>query len=509
MQTPLIDRFMIRQMRRMIDGAAKKRGQRPASQMRLSKPGKLNLLFAGYTGANNMGADVRVEEMLRQFRHLFGDERFQGTVFSFGKPRWDGYFQGAERLRPNAYFPSYLSQLVPNYDGVIACEGSIFKSHFTDLLPTMMIGALGLASSTGRLSVAYGAEAGEMSPALSQLVQDYCGDSYLISRNQRARKVLSALGLESQSGTDTAWTFEPHSRQAGEMELRKQGWRGEPILTVCPVNPYWWPVNVSLIKSLLRAFGFCRDSHYGKMFFLRTGPEIDRLFEAYLQSLADAVSQFCRKRKYFPVIAGCERLDRIAVDRLSKMLGGAAKFVSFDHEPRTFVSILRCSDLMLSSRYHAVVTTMPAGVVSAGLSMDERLDNLLEERGHPKLLMRICEPDFGERLSGVLEHMHANHEQLQNEIEFDVCRHLRRMSHMGRLIVDHVQARYPEFSNLPRRECWQEYLPPLSKGLQAVLGRHVLPDIVDEEGRIAEGRATVNKNRDVGQSNYATGWNGG
>lgn len=484
MQAPLTDRFMIHQMRRMIDGAT--RGMEHSTQTQLTNAGKLKLLFAGYTGANNMGADVRVEEMLRQFRHVFGGERFEASVFSFGKPRWEGYFQGAERLRPAVNFPGYLSTLVPNYDGVVACEGSLFKSHFTDLLPTMMIGAMGLASHTGKLSVAYGAEAGEMSAELSQLVQDYCGDSYLIARNQRARKVLSDLGLDSQSGTDTAWTFKPHPQEVGELELRKQGWKGEPILTVCPINPFWWPVNISLMKAMARMFGFYRDSHYGRgVLFLRSGKKIDQQFEAYLRSLADAVSQFCRKKNYFPVIAGCERLDRIAVNRLSEMMGGTARFVSFDYEPRTFVSILRCSKLMLSSRFHAVVTTMPAGIVSAGLSMDERLDNLLEERGHPELLLRIQESNLGERLEGMLEYMHGNREKLRTEIEFDVCRHLRRMAHMGQLIVEHVQSRYPDFNNLPRRESWEEYLPPLDKGLEAVLSRHVLPEIGEEEVRIA------------------------
>src|SRR5688572_13364490 len=39
------------------------------------KPGEpLKLLFAGYSGTRNTGADVRVEEMIRQVRHLLGDD---------------------------------------------------------------------------------------------------------------------------------------------------------------------------------------------------------------------------------------------------------------------------------------------------------------------------------------------------------------------------------------------------------------------------------------------------
>ena len=40
------------------------------------QPGeKLKLLFAGYNGTRNMGSDVRVEEMLRQTRHILGAEK--------------------------------------------------------------------------------------------------------------------------------------------------------------------------------------------------------------------------------------------------------------------------------------------------------------------------------------------------------------------------------------------------------------------------------------------------
>ena len=94
-----------------------------------------------------------------------------------------------------------------------------------------------------------------------------------------------------------------------------------------------------------------------------------------------------------------------------------------------------------------------------------------------------------------------NREQLRTETEFDVCRHLRRMSHMGRLIVEHVQSRYPEFNDLPRRECWEEYLPPLDKGLEAVLSRHVLPDLGEVKIDMTAGDSTANEHAEVGESN--------
>lgn len=473
MSTPLIDSLMIGLMKKAIQRAEKHPSLPcPVSSNAAAKSSSLKLLFAGYTGANNMGADVRVEEMLRQFRHLFGEERVQASVFSFGKPRWEGAFGGAERLRPQLNFPNYLSELVPAYDGVIACEGSLFKSHFTDLLPAMMIGALGLASASGRLSVAYGAEAGTMSHTLAEMARDYCSRSYIIARNEQSRDLLSAQGLDADVGTDTAWTFESSPAEYGFSELRKKGWAGEPILVVCPVNPFWWPVNISLVKSLARWFGFFADSHYGRVFFHQSGVEVDRKFENYLNSMARGVKSFCRRRGYFPVVAACERLDRIAMERLGSLLGGAATFNAFDYEPKKFVSILRRGTLMLSSRYHAVVTTMPSGVVSAGVSMDERLSNLLADRGHSELLMKVNDSDLGERIDSRLECMHLEREKLSGETEFAVLQNLKRMSRMGRLMVEHVQSRLPQFDDLPRRDSWEDYLPPFSEELESLVQRH-------------------------------------
>ena len=61
-------------------------------------------------------------------------------------------------------FPPFLADEVPRHHGVVACEGSMFKSKFANALTTMMIGSLGIAAAQNKLSVGYGAEAGHMDP---------------------------------------------------------------------------------------------------------------------------------------------------------------------------------------------------------------------------------------------------------------------------------------------------------------------------------------------------------
>ena len=94
------------------------------------QPGeKLKLLFAGYNGARNMGSDVRVEEMLRQIRHILGEDRVALSVMSQNFEFTRGYFAGTTQVHLPDIFPPFLSREVPRHHGVVACEGSMSVSY--------------------------------------------------------------------------------------------------------------------------------------------------------------------------------------------------------------------------------------------------------------------------------------------------------------------------------------------------------------------------------------------
>jgi hypothetical protein len=108
---------------------------------------KLRLLFAGYNGTRNTGSDVRVNEMLHQIRHVLGAQNVDFSVMTQDFGRTKGYFDGTHQVHLPDVFPPMLYREVGKSHGVIACEGSMFKSKFANALTTMMIGSLGLASA--------------------------------------------------------------------------------------------------------------------------------------------------------------------------------------------------------------------------------------------------------------------------------------------------------------------------------------------------------------------------
>ncbi len=353
------------------------------------QPGeKLKLLFAGYNGTRNTGSDVRVEEMLRQVRRILGPENLSLRVMSQNFDLTRGYFGDARQVHLPDVFPRFLHSEVRQSDGVVACEGSMFKSKFANALTTMMIGALGMAAAQNKLSVAYGAEAGAMDPLLQKMCRRYCRKSLVITRNIESQAVLGKLGVPTELGTDTAWTFEPLGPEYAQKALRDEGWDGvTPILAVCPINPFWWPVSASLAKWMAHsATGAFDRSYYRTIYFHRSGAAVDAAFEKYLDAMARAVDAYRKSRRVFPVLVAMEMLDREACQRVAEKLGGAPVFSSDRFNMYEIVSILRACHRMVSSRYHAIVTSMPAGVPSAGVTMDERIRNLMRERGHDHLL---------------------------------------------------------------------------------------------------------------------------
>jgi polysaccharide pyruvyl transferase WcaK-like protein len=433
------------------------------------QPGeKLKLLFAGYNGTRNMGSDVRVEEMLRQVRHILGAERVEFSVMSQNFDFSRGYFEGTKQVHLPDIFPPFLANEVPKHDGVVACEGSMFKSKFANALTTMMIGSLGIAAVQNKLSVGYGAEAGHMDPLVAKMCGRYCKNSFVITRNEESRTVLRELGVPTELGTDTAWTFEPRPPEYGQSVLRKVGWDGRtPVLVVCPINPFEWPVKASVAKYAAHSLtGAYKDSHYRTVYFHNSGPAAEQAYQKYWNAIANAVDAFRKKKNVFVILVATERLDARPANRIADKLGGVPVLTSDEYNMYELVSILRACHMMASSRYHGVVTSMPGLVPSAGITMDERIRNLMRERGHQDLLMTVDDPELEGKLLVALEKLSREGEAIASGIAQTVVRNLKVMARMGVYFEEEVQRRYPEFETRRGEWSWEDYLPPMSRGLR-------------------------------------------
>lgn len=346
----------------------------------------------------------------------------------------------------------------------------MFKSNFSEILSLSMTAGLALSAAQGKLAVAYGGEAGQMSPALEDFVRRNAGGAHLVCRSAASVARLGELGLSAVEGVDTAWTFAPADPARGGRWLREVGWDGAaPVVLLCPVNPFWWPVRPDPQRAQeLAEHGLHAADHYGGGLFHRRDATTDAQVATYLEALAEAV-EAARARGAFVALLGMERLDRDICERLAARIGGAPLLLSAEEPAELLASVLREATLLISSRFHAVVLALPAGVPALGVSLDERIANLLRDQGHPELLHGVSDPDLGPRLVEGLERVLADRPRYAAAARRFAADQLRRLGWMGLGLTDELRRVYPELPLPERPRTWAAHLPPLAPELERLL----------------------------------------
>lgn len=436
------------------------------------QPGQpLRLLLSGYFGAGNVGSDMRSGEILRQLRHLLGEE-VQFSALAVSPELAEGMYEGVTCLPTDVYTADFLIDSVNHHHGVIACEGSMFKSTFSDVLSAIMAGTLGLASAHGKLAVGYGAEVGSMNPRLRTFVQSHTGEALILCRNGASLRAAQALSLRCRAGADTAWTFRAAPPERAGALLRARGWNGsDPVLAVCPVNPFWWPVRASPRMVLeMQKTGAHRELSYRSPFFHADSPEIRSAYAHYLDQLALTVSALARERNAFPVIVGMERVDERACADLASRLGlSRAPMLGYQHLVPDVIAVLRASSLLISSRFHALVGAMPAGVPSIGISMDERIDNLFGDAGQDWRVVRADVPDLAARVMAAAKRLEPD--AVASSARVTVALALQGIGQMGMDFCAELERCLPDYPLAPRAAHWEAHLPPLPSEIHELLAR--------------------------------------
>lgn len=405
------------------------------------KDPKLYILLEGYNGAENTGADIRIAEIVKQLTQRIGKENLQISVMTLDKKNLHCYFDADVRLIhfSSVFFIDVFRACCAN-QVVILCEGSTLKSKFANALTLYFCEAAGIMKAQNKPCIAYGSEAGDMDLFLERTVKKLCSDTYFIARTQNSLKRIQALGLKGHLGTDAAWKFDSTSHtEWAAGQLRQSGWDGEkPLLGIAPINPFWWPVKPSLIKWIKSKITGDKFMQFQLWYFFSYSKQRQRQFENYLNGIASAVNEFAAKYSCHTVILGMERLDADACDRLKKKLKvPASVFLSSDYNGFEMAALLRQLTMLVTSRYHAQVLSMEACVPSIAVSMDERLDNIMEETDmYRHQLLHTNDNELAVKLAQALEYIQSNRENIQYKIGHRLDDYKNRLDEMGDFLAE-------------------------------------------------------------------------
>jgi polysaccharide pyruvyl transferase WcaK-like protein len=316
-------------------------------------------------------------------------------------------------------------------------------------------------------------EAGDIDPRILRLIGKNFNETFFIARTEQSADKMREFGFAARVGTDTAWIFEPAppAWARGELE-EKLGWIGDvPLLGVAVINPFWWPVRPNVKKLLLEREAKRSEYHYDRWYFMSDSEERRARFRTYLSAVAEAVNRFAAARSCKVAIFGMEALDRFPCSELAELLEPQHHvFSSRDYDAYQMTALLRSLSMLVTSRYHAQVLAMPAGVPSIAISMDERLRNLMEELGTAdSAYLRTDEPELGSRLAGMMEDVWARRASLREDILRLIPQYLDRMAGMGRELRAFIADQFPGFPLAAPPAVVRGYLPPLSDELSALV----------------------------------------
>ncbi|MCD7826842.1 MAG: polysaccharide pyruvyl transferase family protein [Clostridiaceae bacterium] len=401
---------------------------------------KLRILLVGYNGARNTGADVRVAEIVKQLQKYLGKEEAQISVMTLNEENIRCYFDSGIKLVPLSpiFFVDVFRACCANH-AVILCEGSTLKSKFANALTLYFCEAAGIMKNQHKPCIAYGSEAGKMDVFLERTVKRLCSDTYFIARTQNSLDQIQRLRLKGHLGTDAAWKFDSASHAGWAVtQLRQSGWDGiSPLLGIAPINPFWWPVKPSLVKWLKAKLTGAHSLQFQLWYFFSWSKRREQQFEDYLDAIAHSVNEFAAKHSCHVVILGMERLDADACSKLSgKLANPASVFLSSDHDGYEMAAILRQMSTLITSRYHAQVLSMDARVPSVAISMDERLDNIMQELDLSQYqLLHADDTELASELKIALDYILFHQEQIKDKIGCQLASYQNTLNEMGDFLI--------------------------------------------------------------------------
>jgi hypothetical protein len=104
--------------------------------------------------------------------------------------------------------------------------------------------------------------------------------------------------------------------------------------------------------------------------------------------------------------------------------------------------------------------------------MDERIRNLMRERGHEHLFLTVDDPGLEPKLLRIMETLVRERDAVREGIGLTVVRNLKVMARMGVLLEDALRRQYPEFPLRSGVLAWEDYLPPLDENLVQLAERY-------------------------------------
>ncbi|MBE3064387.1 MAG: polysaccharide pyruvyl transferase family protein [Spirochaetes bacterium] len=338
------------------------------------------VLMVGYNGANNTGAEALLQADIEDVRAVLGPQA-RITVPTMNEANLRRYLTESPTLRispmPTLYF-SAIRRMVKENDLVLLAEGSTYMDTWGSPLLWAFLWATRCAAAMNKASLAYAVDAGALSAANQKRVRRIASRTDLIvTRTQAAAQRLRGLGVTApiQWTADNAFTFRPRVEDEG-WPVRSWPRAGAGMVGLAVVDFSLWPV-------VMRPWGR-KDSCYKWPYYFSRSPQRLRFSEEMARGYAAQADRIVERTGKAIALICMEQVDEAMAQRvlrLMKRADAARIFSAREHNASQMTVLLRGLELLVTSRFHAAVLSLAAGVPQIAVGHDSRLRTLYGDLG--------------------------------------------------------------------------------------------------------------------------------
>jgi polysaccharide pyruvyl transferase WcaK-like protein len=405
---------------------------------------KLRILLVGYNGANNTGAEAKLLVCINELRSVLGPEA-QFTVPSLNEANLRRYLTESptlkiERVRPSLFFLD-VRKFVKQSDLIVLVEGSCYMDTWGSALLWCYLLATRYAHSMKKPCVAYSVDAGSAGRFNRWLIRREASKTDLIlARTQNAAERLKEWGVTApiEVTADNAFAFQPNPQ---DHDLLKRVWpEASHVVGVAAEDIYVWPVQIRLWDQKKYCYRWPYYYTHSK-----ASREKSDLLAKVLAVQADDIIEEYDKDVALLSMEGLDAGFANKIQRLMKHPERTKVFTSSQYNASQMTSILRSLDLLITSRYHAGVLSLPNQVPQTAIGHDLRIRDLYVDLEISELFTDHEDPlrfwELSNDVGDIFDHYDSIKEKLKKGYEL----YRKREERNPQLLKAFLEKNYPEW----------------------------------------------------------------
>ena len=407
---------------------------------------KPRILLVGYNGANNTGAEAKLLVCIDEIRSVLGPEACI-TVPSLNEANLRRYLQEGPNLKIKPLRPSLIffdvRKFVKQNDLIMLVEGSCYMDTWGSPLLWCYLLATRYAHSMKKPCIAYAVDAGNASRFNRWLIRREASKTNLIlTRTKEAAERLQKWGVKApiEVTADNAFAFQPNPQ---DRDLLKRVWpEASHVVGVAAEDIYVWPVHIRLWDRKK----YCYRWPYYYTHSKATREKSDLLAKVLAVQADDIIMEHDKD----VALLSMEGLDAGFANKIQRLMKHPERtrvFTSSEYNASQMTSIIRSLDLLITSRYHAGVLSLPNQVPQTAIGHDLRIRDLYTDLDMSELFTDHEDPLRFWELSNDVGDVFDHYDSVKDKLKKGYEQYLAREKRNSQLLKAFLEKNYPEWLN--------------------------------------------------------------